>query len=634
MGKTSNSIVGRFSGHFGQGTALAVALVLCTALSGCGDFFAEKPTELESRNILRELSEVRQIPDVDNPVPDEYKKPPEIIESVVSEDETDAKLFYFTKYHTPDKLQKMIDNQFLKSFRNSKGKEYPLPDYQVTSNEATNQLVVRCPTRADAEQVLEFLKETDVPPIQVKIDCLISEVYADNTMDWETSLQVQNLLGEGIALNGEGIDTNNDGIGDRASVAFPGAALRDNARSLFGLKAGIERQVDEPGHVFRALVDMLASRGYLKILMNPELEVVNGQTATIIASEQVPLDQIARVNPNSDIITKRTEYIDVVDTLEITPQVFADGSIGIRTRAIIGSKATPEGVKQIPIVTKREVRVEENRIRQGESLVIGGIKKTEKRSVVRGVPFLKDIPIIGVLFSSKDFEERGKEVLFILTPTISSGGVPNEEIVKMLRKEHESVKKDSLVQTITDPFGSKKYTTMVEEEASESQVAKVKAEMERSQAQRRAQWLARELKRINEQLQIERRRAREAEQRVKAARQAYEEVEAASVQQLQQEQEKGVKLQKEATELQKQMEQARQQAAKAQEKVKSTSEKMSQLEQELAEVREQDSDKDQGAPEKQADPSDSSDKSNTDEKAKAEDGGSEKTDPGKQAKKE
>ena len=144
----------------------------------------------------------------------------------------------------------------------------------------------------------------------------------------------------------------------------------------------------------------------------------------------------------------------MIDSLKITPHVFADGYIGLETNVVIGSKSTPEGVKQIPIVTKREITNKENRIRSGESLVIGGIRKTEKRSVVRGVPFLKDLPGIGVLFSSKDFEERGKEVLFIITPTISTGGIPREEMTSKIRNIHTKVRYErGLRDLMFDPFG-------------------------------------------------------------------------------------------------------------------------------------------------------------------------------------
>ncbi len=468
---------------WGGGCAFALACI-----SGCGDFFETKPIELESQKTLREAARVKPIANANIEIPAVYKEPPRIIEGTIGE-KTDAKLFYFTRYHGVAKLAGLINNQFVKKFFLPKGKSKQVVDYNVSTNPATNQLIVRCPTVVDAEQVLAFLEQVDVPPIQVKIDCIISEVYADHTLDWETHLEIQNLFGATINLVGK----------------LPGAALRDIARSTFGLKTGYVEggtynsatggfSVTDPGHMFGALVDVLESRGYLKILMNPQLEVVNGESATIETSEYVPLDEIQTVHPVSGVITQETKYVDVIDSLTITPHVFADGYIGIETKAVIGSKSTPEGVKQIPIVTKREVVIKENRIRHGESLVIGGIRKTEQRSVVRGVPFLKDIPLLGILFSSKDFEERGKEVLFILTPTISSGGIPNEKMTAEIQRKHTRVKSGgSLIESIKDPFGAKAYTELVEEEAIHAEVERIKAEMDRAAAERKVMDLTEKL---------------------------------------------------------------------------------------------------------------------------------------------
>ena len=463
--------------------AVLIPLAVCAIVffSGC-DFFDERSTHIESNKIMRDISQINKIPPEEKEAekPQVYKLPPKIIEGKVGEIK-DAKLFYFTKHHSPKSLKELLDEQFSKKFFDKKGKPYPVKDYGVSINHGTNQLVVSCPSVADAEEVKTFLQQTDVPPIQVKIDCLISEVYSDHTMDWETTLEIQNLLGMGFTLRGKK-------EGDRLLPAFPGAALRDIARSSFGLKTGLVLNEGENGHEFSALVDLLVSKGYLKILMNPSLEVVNGRTARIETEEQVPIDRIQNIHPVSGAITYETIFEPVIDSLEITPTVFGDGYISIKTKAIIGSKSTPEGVKQVPIVTKREVNIEENRIRPGESLVIGGITKTEKRSVVRGVPFLKDIPIIGIIFSSKDFEERGKEVLFIITPTISTGGVSNEQMVNELREKHDPVNGSrSIFSTITDPHGQKRYTDIVEEEATEATAEKIKA-------QRRVKELEEELK--------------------------------------------------------------------------------------------------------------------------------------------
>jgi hypothetical protein len=112
----------------------------------------------------------------------------------------------------------------------------------------------------------------DVPPIQVKIDCMVSEVYADRTLDWETTLQITDLFGEDFVMGGSARafgrdvpDLIRDGL---ILPAFPGASLREVARSRMGLKIGYWNQDD-----FLAMVDILESRGYLKVLMNPSLEV-------------------------------------------------------------------------------------------------------------------------------------------------------------------------------------------------------------------------------------------------------------------------------------------------------------------------------------------------------------------------
>jgi hypothetical protein len=434
---------------------LAVAGVLAVGVlvGGCGDFFAEKSVELEAERALDSLTQIRQAPDPNIPKPAVYETPPEIVKQTVAGVE-ECKLFYFCKYHTADKLRQVIYDQFATQLFNEKGVSTNVKDYTVSASPATNQLVVRCPTEKDVDAVLEVLQAVDVPPIQVKIDCLVSEVYADLTMDRETTIEIKQLFSTGSDLEkifGEDIFLGGKRSSDGELLpAFPGAALREVARSRFGLQLGVKR--DD----LTALIDILESRGYLKILMNPTLEVVSGQTAKISSQEHVPLQQVTSYLPTTGtyILQTTTEYQDVVDSLEITPYVFADGYIGLQTNVLLGSKNTPEGVKQIPIITKREITNKENRIRQGESLIIGGIRKSERFAVVRGVPFLKDIPILGLLFSSKDFEERAKETIFILTPTISTGGQPSKEVLDRVKKDHEPpIAAETLHDRVTDPFG-------------------------------------------------------------------------------------------------------------------------------------------------------------------------------------
>jgi len=452
----------KFTG--GSKAAWGFLILAAFCFSGCGDFFAHKPTELQTRLILNELRRIEENPNVKNPLPELYRRPAERINASGG-----VKLFYFCKNHSADKLAGLVNTQFSQFFRTAEGKEYPKPTYSVSPNPATNQLIIHCPNDQETDNVVEFLQKVDVPPIQVNVDCLILERFADVTMDWETSIEIDNLFGEKITLGG------------KEGPEFPGASLRESKRAEFGLDIGYWNQKLEP-HEFRAIVDILVSRGFLKILMNPILETINGQKAAITARDYAPLQKIME-KPGFDEPFNLTEYQWVEDKLEVTPHVYADGSVGLETYVMLSSRSKPEGVVQTSIITERFVKVDENRIRPGHSLVIGGLRKSEERSVIRGVPFFKDIPVIGILFSSKDFEEKATEVIFILTPSISSGGVEYTKMMEDVRQKHARPKYETgLHETLTDPFGGAAYTEHVEEQAARAEFERLKAEIEKAEA--------------------------------------------------------------------------------------------------------------------------------------------------------
>ncbi len=460
-----------------------VGVVVVLWFGGGVDVCAQTDTEHEAEATLSGLR-INLTEDPNVPLPEAYTAPPKIFEQVVG-GSSEWKLSYFCRHHVSDDLKKIIHEQFATKLFDKKGKETKLVDYTVSSNPHTNQLIVRCPTQLDAEAVLEVLQEIDVPPIQVKIDCLISEVYADMTFDRETTIAIENLFGESITLKpggtAFGADVRDLVLEDEFLPAFPGASMREVARSRMGLNIGFLEKA-KTGHSFTVLIDLLESRGYLKILMNPTLEVVNGGMAKISSMQKVPLDRSTMRSTQSDYLETKTEYEDVIDSLEITAHVFADEYIGLETSIVLGSKNTPEGVKQVPIITTKEITNKNNRIRQGESLIIGGLRKNEEFGVVRGVPILKDLPLIGFLFSSEDTETRAVETLFILTPTISTGGRPTAKLMEEVQRRHEPDTPAGLGEMISDPFGLKARELKRKQVAFDAEQTRLEAEVEKAQA--------------------------------------------------------------------------------------------------------------------------------------------------------
>jgi type II secretory pathway component GspD/PulD (secretin) len=143
-----------------------------------------------------------------------------------------------------------------------------------------------------------------------------------------------------------------------------------------------------PQEQFTTLVDLLESRGYIKILMNPTLEVVDGGTAKI-----------------------RSKQDSLEDSIQITPHVSKDGNIILQVEATLSFESTRQDNEQTPIISTHEIATS-IRLSPGESGIIGGMNQT------------------GLLTEpgkdAKDSEVPSKEMLVILTPTIVASVEPKE----------------------------------------------------------------------------------------------------------------------------------------------------------------------------------------------------------------
>jgi len=222
------------------------------------------------------------------------------------------------------------------------------------------------------------IREFEGRKTAIRVDLLVCEVYADKRIDAATCAKVKELIGERIESGGV--------------ANLPDKVLRFAVQS---------EQV--PKDKLDSLVCLLGSKGYLKILMNPTLEVLAGRTAKVRSSYKGPTGK------------------EIIDSFEVTPRILDDGCISLETELIIDREALRKGEEETAVETGLRISKKENRIKDGGSLIIGGVTKTEKRDVVRGVPLFKDIPLIGGLFSSRDFEERKKQILAVVTASISEG---------------------------------------------------------------------------------------------------------------------------------------------------------------------------------------------------------------------
>jgi type IV pilus assembly protein PilQ len=117
------------------------------------------------------------------------------------------------------------------------------------------------------------------------------------------------------------------------------------------------------------------------------------------------------------------QFKQAVLSLKVTPQINPDNSLILKINVHKDSVGqTLGGAGGTPSIDTRELNTEIN-MRDGETVVLGGILETENRTIERKVPFLGDIPLLGHLFKTTGRINNKDELLIFVTPKIKREGV-------------------------------------------------------------------------------------------------------------------------------------------------------------------------------------------------------------------
>ena len=204
------------------------------------------------------------------------------------------------------------------------------------------------------------------------------------------------------------------GLPDALSVGF-------NGGSSFVLSQG--SQVE-------GLVDFLETQGDVSLLSNPHLSVMNGQTAVMTVGYQYPFGDVEGVDrdPQTGVTTFVTSIKRAVLGLQlgISAQVSAEGVVTMHIVPTITRIQRQESV-EIPTTSSRTQSISNPvidlqematvvRVREGDSVVLGGLVSQTDRMDREGLPFLSRIPLLGGLFGRHARDRETRELVVVITP--------------------------------------------------------------------------------------------------------------------------------------------------------------------------------------------------------------------------
>lgn len=165
-------------------------------------------------------------------------------------------------------------------------------------------------------------------------------------------------------------------------------------------------------------LDFLVSNGVAKLLAAPSLVTLSGKEASFLAGGEIPF---AFMSDDKMVI----EWKEYGVKLRVLPTVEADGEISVHLMPEVSVLDWANGIRAntllLPALKTR--RAETNlRLKNGQTLVLGGLLQTEESKQIEKVPVLGDLPIIGRLFQSETFKRGQSDLLFFVTPRLMNIG--------------------------------------------------------------------------------------------------------------------------------------------------------------------------------------------------------------------
>ncbi len=284
----------------------------------------------------------------------------------------------------------------------------------LTVDKATNSLLFYG-TASEAQKIRVVLDQIDIPYEQVSLEAQVMSINKTDSknlgIEWEWSKAPQSYeeyTPEKITI---------DATTGRITSIEPAEITRASSFNK-GTTGGIISFGRSPDGLpyefyYAAKINALINNGKANILSKPKITTINGKEATINIGGEVPIPTLT-VSDNTTTTTY--EYKETGIILKYTPRVNDDGYITAKIHTEVSTPTYDADAKAYRF-NKRSADTQV-RLKDGETMVIGGLIGSDESKVMSKIPFLGDLPILGRFFSNVNNSKNESEVIIFVTARI------------------------------------------------------------------------------------------------------------------------------------------------------------------------------------------------------------------------
>ncbi len=315
-------------------------------------------------------------------------------------------------------------------------------DVKVTADEQTNSLVIAA-SKQDYEIILSLISKLDIPRDQVFVEAVIMEMEVTDSINYGFSIA---RFAEGTGGMGRAGFISN--LTQMVEVAkTEGLVLGFGTGQNVTINTGVQG-AEVTIKSLMGFLNFLKSITNTNVLSTPQILALDNEEALIEVGEEVPVAQNSNVGAGG-IPISNTEFKDATIKLTLTPYISPDKEtirlkIDQSIKQVSKRNITAADLADAAVtLTKRNMKSNVV-VRNGDTVVLGGLLKDQDSPSVRKVPLLGDIPILGWLFKSKQTDTQKLNLMVFLTPRIVSTKVDARELSDLKLRERLRFIKDNM----------------------------------------------------------------------------------------------------------------------------------------------------------------------------------------------
>ncbi len=286
------------------------------------------------------------------------------------------------------------------------------------ADEVTNSVIVTTYPRL-WQEIESTIKQLDKMPRQVLIEVLVAEI----TLTDDLSLGIDWAVRQG---------------------RFAPSSILPPAGAFGPLAAGLTAFTFETGRFF-TLLNTLASENRVNIVSNPHVLTSENKKAVINVSTSVPVvtgqttGQVAAATTTTTTTTttagvnQTVEYRDAGVILTVTPRIGERGTVALDVKQEVNAVGPATPPTNSPQFIKREAETSVVLV-NNQTLVLGGLIQDKITIDDRGIPFLKDIPILRYLFGFKSRKIEKTELILLITPRVLGTALDAAKVTEQMRR--------------------------------------------------------------------------------------------------------------------------------------------------------------------------------------------------------